>query len=271
MQNDTNKKALLVVSFGTSYETTRQVTIDAIETDLAAAYPDRKLYRGWTSRMIVKILRKRGIHFDTLEEAVERMRRDGITDVLVQPTHIISGGENDRMLKILQENAAFFDHITVGRPLLDTEEDRRELAQILASELLPESASSGLCSLVLMGHGSSDKQEANRIYPLMEQAFRKSGHDNVFVGTVEGEPTVEDILNALGPAKDPSHTVYLTPMMIVAGDHANNDMAGEEDDSWKNRIAALGYRVVPILKGLGEYPKVRNMICRHAAEAEKLR
>ena len=268
MQEQETKKAILVVSFGTTHEETRKVTIDAIERDLAQAFPDRRLYRGWTSRMIVRRLRERGICFDTLEEALCRMQEDGIRDVLVQPTHLISGWENDRMLQLLREHAAGFRAITVGRPLLDTDADHRQMAQILAEEYLQKEEAGDL--LVLMGHGSSDKPEVNRIYPLMERAFRDMGCQNVIVGTVEGEPGVEDVLQQLGELRASVRTVHLAPLMIVAGDHAKNDMAGDGEESWKNLIEERGFSVRVHLRGLGEIAGVRSMILQHALETKSL-
>jgi len=299
-------KALLVVSFGTTHEETRARTIDAIEEHLAKAFPDRKLYRGWTSRMIVKRLREKcaadgadpemgPVRTLTLEEALEHMRADGIRDVLVQPTHMIPGAENDRMLSALMESADGFEQILAGQPLLSTEEDRERLARALAEELLGDGpdGESGKAgdpgeveepagagdpaeeprALVLMGHGSANKPEANRIYKEMQQTFQRLGYDNVFVATVEGTPALEDLLAAMRLAVkgEDLQEVVLAPLMIVAGDHAKNDMAGPEKDSWKNRLEAAGFAVKPVLRGLGEYPAVREMLTRHAREAMRIK
>ena len=310
-------KALLVVSFGTTHEETRKKTIDAIEEHLAAAFPDRRLYRGWTSRMIVKRLRDRDgaedaaglaesaaksadgpaansavgpaanqVHTDTLEEALERMQAEGIRDVLVQPTHMIPGAENDRMLSALSEAVGRFDCIRAGQPLLSTEEDREQLAKILAEQLLGAELSGerteepgageasgaggapGARALVLMGHGSAKRPEANRIYDQMQQAFRNVGCENVYVGTVEGTPTLEDVLEQM---QAHAGEVILAPLMIVAGDHAKNDMAGPEEDSWQSRLEAAGHPVVSVLRGLGEYPAVQEMLVRHARAAERIK
>ncbi len=267
-------KALLVVSFGTTHEETRARTIDAIEEDLAKTFPDRRLYRGWTSRMIVKRLRDRGASVDTLEDALQRIQEDGIRDLLVQPTHMITGAENDRMMEALRGQAGGFDRILAGQPLLCTEEDRERLAKALAEELLgagpgreagPEAA--GCQALILMGHGSANKPEANRIYEAMQETFRRLGYSNVFVATVEGKPALDDVLPALGSPD----TVVLAPLMIVAGDHAKNDMAGPEEDSWKSRLEAMGLQVRPVLRGLGEYRAVREMLADHAQSAAPVR
>lgn len=308
---NTPRRALLVVSFGTTHEETRRLTIDAIESHLAEAFPDRKLYRGWTSRMIVKRLRERGEQVDTLEEALERMREDGMTDILVQPTHMIPGAENDRMAAALDAAAGIaskakeetnpdgvsggisdkapgepsggFERIAAGQPLLSSQEDMEQLARMLAEELLGASGDEKSV-LVLMGHGSAKKPEANRIYAEMEQAFRRIGRDDVFVATVEGTPTLEDVMTALEAGKksataqnyaaasgaDKASAVILAPLMIVAGDHAKNDMAGPEEDSWKSRFEAAGYQVKAVLRGLGEYPAVQEMLAEHARRAETI-
>ena len=260
-----NQKALLVVSFGTTHNETREKTIDQIEKDLAEAFPDRTLYRGWTSRMIVKRLRECGILIDTLEEAVERMQRDGMTDILVQPTHIMKGAENDRMLAVLADMPKQVQ-IAAGLPLLAEEEDLRELAKILVEEHLRD----GNAALLLMGHGSAKKPEANRIYEDMERAFRAIGCENAFVATVEGTPTLEDAVRKLETSNTRKGPVILAPLMIVAGDHAKNDMAGSEPDSWKNRLTAEGFVVETVLRGLGEYSSVRKMLVKHAGDAVEI-
>ncbi len=260
-QDNQMKKALLVVSFGTTHEETRAKTIDRIEEDLAAAFPDRKLYRGWTSRMIVKRLAERGTQVDTLEDALARMQEDGMTDILVQPTHIMEGAENDRMLEALDKASSGFESVRTGLPLLSSEEDLAQLARILGEEYLAD----GQNLLLLMGHGSAKKPESNRIYREMQEAFRKAGIPGAYVGTVEGTPTFDDVLGAV--AESGAHCVTLAPMMIVAGDHAKNDMAGEDPSSWKNQLEAEGFQVRPVLRGLGEYPAVRQMLVQHAEEA----
>lgn len=274
-------KALLVVSFGTTHEETRAVTIDAIEEDLAAAFPGRRLYRGWTSGMILRILKKRtGTTFDSVEEALERMAADGITDVLVQPTHIIPGEENDRMREMITGFSDRFERIAIGRPLLSSQEDLQRLALILAEELLGAKGceeTSGR-TLILMGHGSADKPEANQVYRDLEQTFRSCGYDNVFVATVEGTHTLEDTLKKLEdaaakmerPSGSSNRIAVLTPLMTVAGDHAKNDMAGDDENSWKNRLEEAGFSVCPVLRGLGEYPAVRELFILHAKQGQSL-
>jgi len=337
IREQADSKGLLVVSFGTSHNETCEETITAIEKHLAKAMAGRRLYRAWTSRFIIRKLRERdGVEIDTVEEALVRMADDGIRDVLVVPTHMLGGAEYDKVLAAVDQGCRSgeggattgdgseaetytFDRISISRPLLDSDEDIQKLAAVIADELLecercgvesrssdepPEGADA---ALVLMGHGSADRPEVNRVYHKLEEEFRRAGHDNVFVGTVEGSPTIDDVIGKLvvwrsghvagaydsaapGPAAHPGSpaaegaefpaaTLLLAPLMIVAGDHAVNDMAGEGPDSWKNRIAAAlcgqdpagqcpAAEVIPILRGLGSYPGVQQMYADHAAVTE---
>ena len=192
------------------------------------------------------------------------------------------------MMDLVRRFRDRFERIEAGQPLLTGAEDLSRLAEILATELLGEkplgeNTAAGSPSeriLVLMGHGSADKPEANQVYHDLEQTFRDLGYDNVYVATVEGTPALEDVLVKLagreqveqrehGATKTPP-TVVLAPLMIVAGDHAKNDMAGDSEDSWKNRFEAAGFRTIPILRGLGEYPAVREMFVQHAQKATRI-
>lgn len=275
-----NNKGLLVVSFGTTHKDTCEETIGAIEEHLAKAMPARSLYRAWTSRFIIKKLRERdGTKIDTIEEALERMSAEGIEDVLVVPTHMLAGAEYDKVeaaVKSLSE-ADRPERIATSRPLLDSDGDLKRLAEVIAGELLSADdpqlgADDPRTALVLMGHGSADKPEVNEIYVRLETEFHKAGHTNVFVGTVEGEPGIDTVIDKVRSI-DPLERVLLAPLMIVAGDHAVRDMAGEDPDSWKNQIAeATGpaTEVIPILRGLGSYAGVRDMFVEHAALADTL-
>ena len=272
------KKALMVVSFGTSFKETREKTICALEQDLRDEFPDRDFYRAWTSNIIIKkIARTEGLIVDRLEEAMLHMKADGVTDILVQPTHMTDGYENDRMIKVLKDFQDSFDRITVGKPMLVTEDDIGYMSNAVLDEF-PE-VKEGKAALVLMGHGTpvkpgekgyDPKEDPNKVYLDQEASFRKLGYDNVFVGTVEATPTLEDTLAKLKAAYPAPYKVYITPYLIVAGDHANNDMAGDEPDSWKNVIAAEGYEVVPVVRGLGEYPGIRARFVEHARQAKEL-
>ena len=257
-------KAILVVSFGTAYAETRKKTIEAIEADLAAAFPERKLYTAWTSGMILRKLKKLGEETrDTLTEALERMERDGVTDLLVQPTFLQAGYEMRMVRETLEQWKPRFGRVALGEVLVADPDDLDALAQALETHFAAISADE---ALVLMGHGSAGAD----FYPYekLTAAFRRGGRENFCVGTVEFEPGIAPALDMVR-ARKPKKT-FLAPLMIVAGDHAINDMAGDEEDSWKNRIAALGTEPVCVLKGLGEYPEVRECFIAHARAATAL-
>lgn len=255
-------KAILVVSFGTSHTDTREKNIDRIEQDIQKAFPEYKVYRAWTSKMIARKLKNRdGIVIDNVAEAMSRMKQEGIQEVIVQPTHVISGIENESMIRDVTENAEGFTSVKTGAPLLTTQEDYEEMIQVLREEWkeIPNND-----VLVFMGHGTS--HEANAVYALLDARLKESGLANFFIGTVEAYPSMATLIGEvkkLHPEK-----VHLTPFMIVAGDHARNDMAGEDADSWANQFQAAGYEVKCHLKGLGQYPGVRNMFIRHVREAK---
>lgn len=253
----TDKKAILVVSFGTSYHETRKVTIDAIEASISQSFPDYKLYRAWTSKMILAKLAKRDqIHINNVKEAMEEMIADGITDVVIQPTHVINGIENELMKEDALAYRDSFHSIRFGTPLLTSEDDNNAVMEAVANEF---SFLSDDEVLVLMGHGTT--HYSNAIYAALDYSFKDKGYKNIFLGTVEAYPTMTSLIKmvkAYGPRK-----IHLAPFMIVAGDHARNDMAGDDPQSWYSQFVAEGYEVNPILKGLGEYPGIRKLFVDH--------
>ena len=260
--NTKNTKSILVVSFGTSYDDTREKTIDKLEEDLQNAFPDRKFYLAWTSKMIIKKIWKRdGIKIHTVTEAMEEMLADGIRDVVIQPTHILGGVENDFMTEDAMAFADQFDSIVIGDPLLiETEDYFATIDAVTAEYDVPKDE-----ALVFMGHGTT--HQTNSVYAALDYMFKDSGHENYFMGTVEAYPEFENMLKLL--KKSPYQKVTLAPFMIVAGDHANNDMAGDEDDAWKTMLEKEGYEVSCVLKGLGEIPAIRRIFTEHALKAVK--
>lgn len=256
------KKALLVVSFGTTYHQTMDKTIGAVERELAQAFPDRELRRAFTSGFVRRRLWKRDqLRIDGVVEALEALHIEGYEDVLIQPTHMINGEETERMMKEIAIYFGYFQHISIGKPLLTTQEDYEQLADAIASELPSMDYDD---AVVLMGHGTS--HHANPAYAAMEYVFHAKGHHNIFVGTVEGYPTIDNVIDRLNETLN-TRKVYLIPMMIVAGDHAVNDMAGNHPDSWKKRLMDEHFEPLPILNGLGENAAVRQIFIRHAQEA----
>lgn len=255
------KKALLVVSFGTSFNETREKTIDAIEEDIRNAFPERELYRAWTSKIITAKLKERdNTVIDMPEEALESMKANGITDVLIQPTFIIPGLEYDYLKEKTTNFRKDFRSIKIGKPLLCSDEDVREAAEVIAEEFgdLDDEA------LVLMGHGVFN--EKNGIYLELEKAINDTGRVKAFVGTVEAEPGLESVLDKVKTSG--VKKAVLVPLLIVSGDHAINDMAGDGDESWASAFKREGIDVRCVLKGMGEYKGIREMIVRHAEEAK---
>ena len=256
------KKALLVVSFGTTFHDTLEKNIAAIERDLAAAFPDRDLYRAFTSGMIIRRLKERdGITVDNTQEALERLAQAGYTDVVLQSTHVMNGEERDKMMAHALPFVERFERLTFGAPLLTEVEDYHAAARALLERLpakRPDSA------VVYMGHGT--EHHANAVYALLEYVLHDMGRTDIHIGTVEGYPGFDEVCRRLeeqGGVKN----VLLAPLMVVAGDHARNDLAGEEPDSWKNLLTERGYTATCLLEGLGENPAIRAIFVRHAQTA----
>ena len=256
------ENAILAVSFGTSHADTREKTIDRIEEDIQKAYPDDKVYRAWTSKMIIKkIWNRDGVKIFNVKEAMEQMKADGIKNVLVQPTHVINGIENDLMQEDVKAYADAFESISFGTPLLTTEEDNIRVAKAVAEDLQPGKEN----ALVLMRHGTS--HYANSVYAALDYRFKDMGYDNIFLGTVEAYPSLVSLMkqvHAYHPKK-----VILAPFMIVAGDHAKNDLSSEEEDSWRSQFEKEGFKVECLLKGLGENETIRQIFIDHIEEARK--
>ena len=252
------KKAILVVSFGTSYHDTLEKTILATETAIAQRFPGWEVRRAFTSSMILKKLRARdNLQIDNVAQAMAKLEAEGFTHVAVQPTHVMHGEEYEKLLAQLEHTGAM--RVEVGHPLLDRQEDYEQVAQALLSWLPPVSEDE---ALILMGHGTA--HFANSAYSQMEQMLQDRC-SRVFVATVEGFPTLERVKKLLA-ARPEIRKITLAPLMLVAGDHARNDMAGGED-SWKAQLEEGGYRVQCILRGLGECPAIRDIFAQHCAVA----
>ena len=259
--NQQTDKAILVVSFGTSYEASRKATIEKIEQDIRNAFQDHRIYRAWTSKFIISILKKRDNYtVPTVNEALEQMITDGIREVVVQPTHILDGIENNIMKEEVLSYKESFDKIAFGTPLLADSKDESQAINAVTTEFsdLKETE-----ALVFMGHGTT--HQVNTVYAGLDQKFKESAHANVFIGTVEADPTIHNLVKEV-TSFQPSK-IYVTPFMIVAGDHAHNDMAGDSPDSWECQFENAGFEVCPIIKGLGEYPGIRRMYVEHAQKA----
>ena len=216
------EKELLVVSFGTSFNDSRRLTIGGIERALQKAFPDWSVRRAFTSQIIIDHVKSRdGEVIDNVSEALDRAVENGVKTLVVQPTHLMHGYEYTDLVNELAEYADAFESITVGEPLVNSAEDFALTAAVLAD--VTASYNDGKTAIVYMGHGT--EAESNEIYAKMQQLMKDAGYENYFIGTVEAEPSLEDVL-ALVQAGS-YERVVLRPMMIVAGDHANNDMAGD--------------------------------------------
>lgn len=255
------KKAILVASFGTSYKETRQKTIGAIEEAIQKEFDEYQVYRAFTSGIIKRKLEREGVFIDNVEQALQRMQEDGVEELIIQPTHIINGMEFDKLMEQSEPYLSGFQSVKIGRPLLTKHDDYIELSHIL-KEAFPYEEDE---ALVLMGHGSAHYSYS--AYPAFEYVLKDMGYHNMYVGTVEGYPGLEEVKKQL--KQKHIQKVCLAPMMIVAGEHVNQDMVGEED-SWKTELEDEGYQVRYKLTGLGELEEVQRMFVRNVKEAEAI-
>ena len=261
-QDEIGEKELLVVSFGTSYNDSRRLTIGAIENALEEAFPDFSVRRAFTSQIIIDhVFQRDGEVIDNVTQALDRAVENGVKTLVVQPTHLMSGYEYNDLADELAEYADAFESIAMGVPLLDTDDDFATVADALAEAT--EAYNDGETAICLMGHGT--EAESNEVYAKMQTMMDKAGHKNIFIGTVESTPSVEDVLAMVQAGN--YKKVVLRPMMIVAGDHANNDMAGVEPDSWKSIFEAAGYEVTCVVEGLGSLGEIQSLIVQHAQAA----
>lgn len=255
------KKAVLVTSFGTSHLDTLEETITATEKAIAQALPDFTLRRAFTSTIIMKKLRTRdGIEIDDVPQALTRLLQEHYTQVVIQPTHILCGEEYDKLCALAAPFASSLK-LVIGTPLLKTIPDYWNMTRAMCT--LTEAPEEDE-AVVFMGHGTAHL--ANASYALLEYLLWDLGWERAFIGTVEGCPSLEQVIRRL-KAQPAIRKIRLMPLMMVAGDHAKNDMAGEEPDSWRNQLEAQGYQVCCILTGLGQSPAIQALFAQHALEA----
>jgi len=264
------KRAILAVSFGTAVTETRIANIDALEKEIRENFPGWEVRRALTSGMVrAKIAAEEGLRIDPPAVALERLGREGFTEVIVQPTHIIPGDEYDRLTAAMEpfRRVGIFTSLKIGRPLLyhgGTEglPDDYLIAVDALRAQLPAFTSSDRSRVVLMGHGSG--HVSDHCYDLLQERIEAAGLP-VFIATVEGSRTFEDALEWL--KFEGAQRVALMPFMLVAGDHAMNDMAGAEADSWQSRLNEAGYQVESYMRGLAENPAFRRIYLQHILEA----
>ncbi|MGM9631399.1 sirohydrochlorin cobaltochelatase [Butyricicoccus sp.] len=261
-QDDIGENELLVVSFGTSYNDSRRLTIGAIENDLETAFPDYSVRRGFTANIIIDHVQKRdGILIDDVDAVLNRAVDNGVKNLVVQPTHLMDGLEYQELVDKVAEYSDAFDKVAFGKPLLTSDDDFSRVEKAI-TEWTGE-YDDGETAICFMGHGT--EADSNEIYQKMQDKLTADGYENYFVGTVEATPSLDDVLAAVKAGN--YKRIVLQPLMVVAGDHANNDMAGDEEDSWKTTFENAGYEVECVLHGLGENEAIRQIYIDHAQEA----
>ena len=258
------KPVILVVSFGTSYNDSRHITIGAIEDAIRETYPDYDVRRAFTAQIIIdKLAERDGIVIDNFEQAMDKLVEEGVQKVIVQPTHLMAGYEYTDVLNSLQSNYADkFDAIVLGDPLLTSDEDYSEVVEAICDATAEYD--DGQTAICFMGHGT--EADSNGDYAHLQQVLTDAGHTSYFVGTVEATPTFDDVVEAAQAAGFTK--AVLRPLMVVAGDHANNDMADTEDpDSFASKFIAAGFEVECVVEGLGQLVAIDDIYVRHVADA----
>ena len=273
---------LLVVSFGTSFNDSRAADIKGIEDAIQAAYPDWSVRRAFTAQIIINHVQARdGEKIDNMEQALERAVANGVKQLVVQPTHLMHGAEYDEMCAAIDKVRDKFESVEIAEPMLGEvgsdatviNTDKEAVAKAVVAAALSESgyestaaAKEAGVAYVLMGHGTA--HVAKVTYSQMATQMAKLGYENVFVGTVEGEPEETSCEAVIAAVKEAGYTtVVLRPLMVVAGDHANNDMAGADEDSWKTMFEAAGFTVNCQISGLGRIADVQALYVAHTKAA----
>ena len=263
LEKEAGRQAVLVVSFGTSYNESRKATIGAIEKDIETAFPAYEVRRAFTSQIIIDKLKERdGLMIDNVEEALDRAVADGITTLVVQPTHLMKGYEYTDLAEELDAYRDRFEQIELAEPLLTEDADFDAVTNAIAERTA--SYDDGETAICFMGHGT--EADANAVYGKLQEKITAAGFENYYIGTVEAEPGLEDVIAAM-KEKGTYKKVVLAPLMVVAGDHANNDMAGDDDDSWKSILEKEGFEVECILEGLGQNASIRQIYTDHTRAA----
>ncbi len=281
-QDEIGEKELLVVSFGTSFNDSRVADIKSIEDALQEANPDWSVRRAFTAQIIINHIQARdGEKIDNMEQALERAVANGVKQLVVQPTHLMHGAEYDEMCAAIDKVRDKFESVEIAEPMLGEvgsdatviNADKEAVAKAVVAAALSESgyestaaAKEAGVAYVLMGHGTA--HVAKVTYSQMAAQMDKLGYENVFIGTVEGEPEDTSCEAVIAAVKEAGYTtVVLRPLMVVAGDHANNDMAGADEDSWKTMFEAAGFTVNCQISGLGRIADVQALYVAHTKAA----
>ena len=282
--DDIGENELLVVSFGTSFNASRAADIKGIEDALQAAYPDWSVRRAFTAQIIINHVQARdGEKIDNMQQAMDRAVANGVKNLVVQPTHLMHGAEYDEMMEMIDSYRDKFESVAVAEPLLGEvgadataiNSDKEAVAKAITAAAVKDAGYDSLdaaaaekTAFVFMGHGTSHTAKIS--YSQMQTTMQTLGYDNVFIGTVEGEPEETACENVIEAVKAAGYTkVVLRPLMVVAGDHANNDMAGADDDSWLSQFKASGAfeEVDTQIAGLGEISDIQQLYIAHTKAA----
>ena len=282
--DEIGENELLVVSFGTSFNDSRAADIKGIEDALQEAYPDWSVRRAFTAQIIINHVQARdGEKIDNMQQALDRAVANGVKNLVVQPTHLMHGAEYDEMNEMLDQYRDKFESVAVAEPLLGEvgadatviNADKEAVAKAITAEAVKtagydslDAAAADKTAFVFMGHGTSHTAKVS--YSQMQTTMQTLGYDNVFIGTVEGEPEETACENVIEAVKAAGYTkVVLRPLMVVAGDHANNDMAGEDADSWLSQFKAAGCfdAIDTQIAGLGEIADIQQLYIAHTKAA----
>lgn len=280
-QDEIGDNEILVVSFGTSFNDSRAKDIGGIEKAIAKAYPDWSVRRAFTAQIIINHVQARdGEKIDNMQQALERAVANHVKNLVVQPTHLMHGAEYDEMSELVEQYRDKFESVKISEPLLgevgatgeDTNKDKEAVAKAIIGAASEENTklSDDEVAFVFMGHGTS--HQAKVTYTQMQTQVTALGYKNVFIGTVEGEPEETSCENIIAKLKEAGYkNVVLRPLMVVAGDHANNDMAGDDEDSWKSMFTASNAfdDIQTQISGLGSIEAVQQIYVSHIADAIK--
>ena len=283
-EDNIGENEILVVSFGTSFNDSRAEDIGGVEKALQAAYPDWSVRRAFTAQIIINHVQARDDEkIDNMDQALERAVNNGVKNLVVQPTHLMHGAEYDELTEAVENYKDKFESVKIAEPLLGEvgadetaiNEDKAAVAEAITAEAVKTAGFDSLdaakeegTAFVFMGHGTSHTAKIS--YSQMQAQMEQLGYENVFIGTVEGEPEDTACEAVIEKLKDAGYKkVILRPLMVVAGDHANNDMAGDDDDSWKSQFEASGVfdSIDTQIAGLGEIDAIQQLYVAHTQAA----
>ncbi|MCR5612603.1 sirohydrochlorin cobaltochelatase [Treponema sp.] len=263
VENHSSKKEIIIASYGTTYDKTRTITIGGIENAFREAFPDYKIERVFTFQVFIDALKKKNkLKVLNIEEALEKALSEGVEEIVIQPTFVLTGNELNKFFDRAKEYESKFKKMTICAPLITNDTEMKEVAKIFVERT--SKYDDGQTAVCIMGHGNDS--DSNLMYKKMEKYLHKIGKTNYFVGTVHDDNSVSEILEALSDRKD-CKNVVLIPMMITAGEHIIHDMAGEDDDSWKNIFSKNNYKVICIFEGMGQNYEFQEMFVNQTKKA----